>query len=56
MWLMRRLWLCQAIRALGSTVVFAPLSGLQEVVNTYVDTKGYFYAHPFDDVDLIAGV
>jgi len=45
----------EAIRSLGSTVDFAPLEGLSGVVQQYVDSKGYFYAHPFDDVDLIAG-
>ena len=44
-----------SIRALGSSVQFAPLSRLQGVVDGLVADKGYFYAHPFDDIDLIAG-
>ena len=34
---------------------FAPLSDLQSVVDKKVGEQGYFYAHPFDDIDLIAG-
>ena len=45
----------ESIRALGSEVEFAPLSELQSVVDRKVAEQGYFYAHPFDDLNLIAG-
>ena len=44
-----------AVRGHGAAVELLPRTGLQARVDALVAREGMVYAHPFDDLDLIAG-
>jgi len=45
----------ELLKAMGANVEKTPTSNLMNMVSKYQNEKGYHFAHPFDDYDLIAG-